>query len=163
MEYLTYEEFEQKVYEIDSPISLRIDEDLNRKALRVVKADNRFGEAEALVEIDKEHQYCMVVQPSVFNQIPSWRKELEGLSWRLAGTPVQERSKEYYYFPWGKDVDDINVYAVFGEHIIDDTCLIRPVRTKVVYSEEEISDLIEKYPYLESFISQHKTYRNTRG
>ncbi len=45
MEYLTYEEFERKVYEIDSPIPLRINEDLNRKTLRVVKADNRFGES----------------------------------------------------------------------------------------------------------------------
>lgn len=161
MEYLTYEEFEQKVYEIDSPISLRIDEDLNRKTLRVVRTDNCSDEA--LVEIDKEHQYRMVVQPSVFNPIPSWRKELEDLSWRLAGTPIQERYKEYYFFPWGKDADGINVYAVFSEHTIDDKCSIRPVRTKFFYSKEAIIDLIEKYPYLESFISQYKTYSNTRG
>lgn len=160
MEYLTYEEFEQKVYEIDLPTPLRIDEDLNRKTLRVVRADNRSDEA--LVEIDKEHQYRMVVQSSVFDPIPSWRKELEDLSWRLAGTPIQERHKEYYFFPWGKDVDDINIYAVFSEHTIDDKCSIRPVRTKVVYSKEEIIDIIEKYPYLESFISQYKTYSNTR-
>lgn len=162
MEYLTYEEFERKVYEIDSPIPLRIDEDLNRKTLRVVKADNRFGEAEALVEIGKEHQYRMLVQPSAIDSIPSWRKELQELAWRLAGTPVQERYKEYYFFPWGKDVDDINVYAIFSERTIDDKCSIRPVRTKVVYSKEEIIDLIEKYPYLESFISQYKTYSNER-
>lgn len=160
MEYLTYEEFEQKVYEIDLPISLRIDEDLNRKTLRVVRADNYSDEV--LVEIDKEHQYRMLVQLSVFDSIPSWRKELQELAWRLAGTPIQERYKEYYYFPWGKDVDDINVYAVFSEHTIDNKCSIRPVRTKVVYSKEEIIDLVEKYPYLESFISQYKTYSNER-
>lgn len=156
MEYLTYEEFEQKVYEIDSPISLRIDEDLNRKALRVVKADNRFGEAEALVEIDKEHKYRMVVQPSVLNPIPLWRKELEDLSWQLAGTPIEERREKEYIFPMGKDIDNVSVYAAFKENFVDQTCSITPARIKIMYTREELDKLIVEYPYLEPFVTVHR-------
>lgn len=156
MEYLTYEEFEQKVYEIDSPIPLRIDEDLNRKALRVVKANNRFGEAEALVEIDKEHKYRMVVQPSVLNPIPSWRKELEDLSWQLAGTPIEERREKEYIFPMGKDIDNVSIYAAFKENFVDQTCSITPARIKIMYTREELDKLIVEYPYLEPFVTVHR-------
>ena len=154
MEYLTYEEFERKVYEIDSPIPLRINEDLNRKTLRVVKADNRFGEA--LVEIDKEHKYRMLVQPSAINPIPSWRKELEDLSWQLAGTPIEERREKEYIFPMGKDIDNVNVYAAFKENFVDQTCSITPARIKIMYTREELDKLIVEYPYLEPFIAVHR-------
>lgn len=154
MEYLTYEEFEQKVYEIDSPISLRIDEDLNRKTLRVVKADNYSDEA--LVEIDKEHKYRMVVQPSVLNPIPSWRKELEDLSWQLAGTPIEERREKEYIFPMGKDIDNVSVYTAFKENFVDQTCSITPARIKIMYTRKELDKLTVKYPYLEPFIAVHR-------